>query len=112
MKALEVTAERRGEGAHIQLQGELDMYSAGRLEQELEGLGRDCCELVLLDLRALDYVDSTGLATILGAARRAQDAGRRFVVVRGSASVQWRFRTTGIDRLLEMVDDPATVLPA
>ena len=111
MQTLEVTSERTRGGARVELQGELDMYSAGRLEQELEGLARDACQVVLLDLRRLEYVDSTGLAAILAAARRAGDDGRRLVVVRGPESIQWRFRTTGIDRLLEMVDDPAGVLP-
>ncbi len=111
MQTLEVRFERKGESAHVELAGELDMYSAGRLEQELEALARDGCDTVLLDLRRLSYVDSTGLATILAASRRAKEAGRRFAVVRGPDSIQWRFRTTGIDRLLEMVDDPAAVLP-
>ena len=111
MRTLEVTCERTPAGVRLELGGELDMYSAGRLEQELQKLERDRCEVVLLDLRGLAYVDSTGLATILGASRRAAEDGRRFVVVRGPDSIQWRFRTTGVDRLLEMVDDPAAVMP-
>ncbi len=112
MQTLEVTSERRGEGAYLRLSGELDMYSAGRLEQELNRLAKEGLDPVVVDLRALTYVDSTGLATVLAADRRARGGGRRLVVVRGSQSIQWRFRTTGVDRLLDMVDEPEAVLPA
>lgn len=88
--------------------GELDMASAPELEEalmpRLEG-GR----WVVLDLRALDFIDSSGLRVIVGAHRTAEELGGRFTCVRGAAgtTVHRIVEIAGIDGVIEMVDDPA-----
>ena len=88
--------------------GELDMASAPELEQtvlpRLEG-----GDWVVLDLRALDFIDSSGLRVVVGAHRSAEEHGGRFTCVRGVAgsTVHRIVEIAGIDGVIEMVDDPA-----
>ena len=67
----------------VALSGELDMRAVGELEAALRAAGDDA--RVCLDLTALDFIDSTGLATVIRAhpsaagakKKRTAPAGRR-----------------------------------
>jgi anti-anti-sigma factor len=63
----------------------------------------------VVDLRELEFMDSTGLRTIVAADQRARDGGRRLAIVRGPDAVDRIFTVTRLDERLEIVDDPATV---
>ena len=86
--------------------GELDIYTAGDFETELARAEARSPKLLVFDLRRLKFVDSTGLRSLLGAARRAREAGRQIAVVRGPREVQSVFRICGVEQFFQMVDDP------
>jgi anti-sigma B factor antagonist len=89
----------------VALRGELDLSSSPRLAETLEALaGED--RRVVLDLRDLQFMDSTGLAVILRYHQRAKDARFDLVVVRGPEPVDRVFRVTQTDTLLELLDVP------
>ena len=106
---LELATSRSGPAAVIALQGELDMAGAATLEAELERLDSDA---LVLDLRGLTFMDSSGLRVLVVNARRAQDRGRRFALVPGAAQVMRVFDITGMRERLEFVPDPAEVTGA
>jgi len=107
MTLLELTTETDGATVRLALEGELDIASAGQVERELERIERDAPATLLLDLRQLAFMDSTGLRIVVSADARAREQARRFVIVRGPEAVQRIFRMTRLDERLEMVDDPA-----
>ena len=104
--AIEV-AERDGR-VDVTPRGELDMASAPELEQTIMPRLQDG-SWVLLDLRSLDFIDSSGLRVVVGAHRAAEERGGRFTCVRGPAgsTVHRIVEIAGIDGVIEMVDDPA-----
>ena len=111
MTALELTTSERGGGggSHIVLTGELDIATAPKLEDEvrrLEGEGR---KLIVIDLRGLEFMDSSGLRALLAADTRARERGARVVIVRGDERIQRVLRITRLDERLEIVDDAETV---
>jgi anti-sigma B factor antagonist len=61
---------------------------------------------VILDLRELEFMDSSGAKLIVAASGRARQAGGRLVVVRGPVAVERIFALVGLDRQLELVDHP------
>jgi anti-sigma B factor antagonist len=67
--------------ARLALRGELDMATARKLEEHLMVVEQDGVGAVLIDLRDLTFVDSTGLHTFLKAKSRAADNGHRFALV-------------------------------
>jgi anti-anti-sigma factor len=67
--------------------GELDLSSSGALDRELEQAFASESELVILDLRKLEFMDSTGLSALVKAQRAAEQTGKRFALVRGSRQV-------------------------
>jgi anti-sigma B factor antagonist len=101
---------RQAEGAvHVALEGELDILSAERVEQELRRIEAALPTMMIIDLRPLRFIDSTGLRMVLAADLRARRDGRRLVIVRGPDTVHRVFRIALLDRRLEFVDDPGAV---
>jgi anti-sigma B factor antagonist len=94
------------DAAWIRVAGELDVATAPQLEQTLReavvGTRR-----VVLDLRALTFMDCTGVGVIVQFSHRARQTGGRLALVRGPAPVDRVFVLTGTDDGLEIVDlDP------
>jgi anti-anti-sigma factor len=100
------TAERSAL-ALITLEGELDLPATAELEPELDRLaGEPGLDTVALDLRGLEFLDSSGLRLVVVAERRLREAGRRLVLVRGPQPVQRVFEITRMTERLEFVDAP------
>jgi anti-anti-sigma factor len=93
--------------ALISLTGELDLSATAPLEEEVERLAEeDGVRRVVLDLRELEFMDSTGLRMVALAERRLRAANRELVLVRGTDAVQRVFAITRMDEHLTFVDEP------
>ena len=103
-----IDIDEREDRVVVTPRGELDMATAPELEQvvmpRLDNSG-----WVVLDLRALEFIDSSGLRVVVGAHRSAEERGGRFTCVRGApgSTVHRIVEIAGIDGVIEMVDDPA-----
>lgn len=107
MAPLTLETSTEGETAVIALAGELDLAGASALEQEIALVDRDA---IVLDLRGLEFMDSSGLRAIVVASQRVQDAGRRFALIPGAAQVMRVFDITRMRERLEFVADPGEVI--
>lgn len=85
--------------------GELDLATTPELDAAV-GAAQAHARLVILDLRGLEFIDSSAVHVIVEASLRAALAGRRLVVIRGIAPVQRVFELTGTDEGIEMFDLP------
>jgi anti-anti-sigma factor len=106
MRGFGLTIEPLADGAvRVALRGELDLEHAYTFDEELrrvEGLKPPC---IVLDLRALMFLDSSGLARLLAARRRARLASRRLLLVRGSKAVQRLMAITAVGDHFETVSE-------
>ncbi len=105
MDAFSLEVTERGGLTLVAPTGELDLPTVPRLAEELDRLATVDRHIVL-DLRGLQFMDSTGLALILRFHQRAKDGPFDFVVVRGPEPVDRVFRITSTDALLELLDVP------
>ena len=96
----------------LALSGELDLNTGFRLERALRALEEEGPSVIIVDLRELELLDSTGLAKLVAAHRRASAGGWRLAVVRGGRIVETVLRTTGLESYLDVVSDPLEALPA
>src|SRR5256885_9276713 len=99
--ALDTTVSESNGRVTVSFAGELDISRADDVERELERIEATNPQLIVLDLRGLDFLDSTGLRLILGADSRARRTGRRVVIVPGPDNVHRVFRITLLDQRLE-----------
>ena len=110
MRLFEVdTAPREGGGVGLTLRGELDLSTIEQLESAVSSGVDGRPELVVLDLRDLTFLDSTGLRLMLRLHARLESVGGRLVLVAGPRRVQRVFELTGALDELEIVQDPSDV---
>src|ERR687884_1495961 len=76
-----ITAGDRDGRAYLTLRGELDLATAPELEQ-LVNESLDAGNEVVVDLRGLEFMDSSGIRVLVAAHARAGRVGTRLVIVR------------------------------
>lgn len=107
MPNLDLKTTRNGTVAVVAPTGELDLSGAMVLEGEFERLAAEPgLAGVVVDLRGLAFLDSSGLRSIVLADMRAREAGRRFALVRGGDTVHRVFELTRMSERLEFVKPP------
>ena len=105
-KPLKLRTEQDQGTPRLVVSGELDLASAEELEAHLKQLEASEPDVLVLDLRELEFMDSTGLRTVIAADARAKDRGGRLIVVRAPEEVDRVFRLTRMDQHLDVVDQP------
>jgi anti-sigma B factor antagonist len=103
---LRASRARDGETAWVQPLGELDLDSAHRVEAALEQVRGEGCRQLVLDLRGVTFMDSTGLRLVIRWDTAGQQDGFGFAVVPGQEIVQRVFRLTGMDSYVAVADPP------
>jgi anti-sigma B factor antagonist len=93
--------------------GEVDLATADVLRQQLRELRESGFDEVVLDLRRITFLDSTGIALILKEDRHARDAGLEFTLISGPPAVQRVLGMCGvIDELKFVGAEPPRAEPA
>jgi anti-anti-sigma factor len=98
-----------GGWAVVTLTGEFDVSTMAIAQAELNRAEREA-RLILIDLRAVSFMDSRGLAIVIGAANRLRRRGGRLVVAQGPPEVQRIFELTHATEVVDMIEDPSEIL--
>lgn len=98
---LTITRELGPTGLRLCLHGELDLACVAELRELLDGDESREFAIVTVDLTALEFIDSTGLCTLIHASKVASFDGRTLRIVNPCATVKRVFEVTGLTRLLE-----------
>jgi anti-sigma B factor antagonist len=101
-----VDVHRQGGAAVVAPVGEIDVATVDAVRDRL----RECetgVSTLVLDLRGVGFMDTSGLQLVFEAQRRAAEAGFEFFVVRGSRQLHRLFQIAGLEQTLQLLDDPA-----
>jgi anti-anti-sigma factor len=96
---LDVQSHRVGDTQVVAPAGELDLATAHALGAALAAAGASGTRVVL-DLRRLTFVDSSGIGVIIKLKRHFAAEGVAFAVVRGTDAVQRAFALSHVEQLL------------
>ncbi len=102
----EAELRRHGTTVTLSLSGELSLGSINEFQDALDEAGSEPLELLVIDLRSLEFLDSSGLRAIVASQGHALGRGYALQIVRGSEQVREVFRITGLDDKLPMVEAP------
>ena len=80
----------------VALRGELDLASVDNVRATIGHLYADDWQAVVLDLRELTFIDSTGLSMLLDAERTARRHGATFAIANGSTDVERLLAVVGL----------------
>jgi len=88
--------------AVIGLSGEVDVYTSPRLKQEMvDLLNRGTVKLVV-DLSAVEYLDSTGLGVLIGGLKRARERDGDLRLICDNLRILRIFEITGLTKIFDI----------
>ena len=102
-RPFDVRTERNGDAVFIRLSGEFDLSCQGHFEGEV---ARATCHrpgCLIVDLRTLTFMDSSGLRMLLEAYGQSREERFDFKVIPGRREVQRVLELTGLDDVLPLV---------
>jgi len=96
----------------IVVRGELDLFAAPELKEAISKALTDDVRNLIVDLTQTVFIDSSGLAALMLAMRRAHSLDGRLVVIDAGGSVARTFRVAGVDQILTIVASRDAALAA
>ncbi len=107
---LRIETQQRADRVILELHGELDMATSPQLDGALHELAQDGPATVVLDLRGVSFLDSTGLKAIFSARNASRERGQQLAVTPGSPQVQRLLSLTRLGEHLTVIETPDAVL--
>jgi len=96
-----VDVQRRNDVAIVQPHGELDLATVETLRTALDGV--EIVGRLVVDLRGLSFIDSTGLCLLVTLNQRAQRDGFQLTLVAPAAPADTAIQVSGLDQALPFV---------
>ncbi len=104
-KPFRCTVEDAGDGtARVRPAGELDMATVPTLEVTLRDAHERGFRRLIVDLRELEFIDSTGLTLLMRWTLDARNDGYEFAVVPGDHRIRRLFELTRLNPHFTFVD--------
>jgi anti-sigma B factor antagonist len=94
-----VEVVRDGQIAIVTVGGDLEFGTAAALRTTLIDLAHQAADPVVVDLAAIEFIDSTGLSLLVQAKQRFESQGRRFSLRRPPHRVMRVLETSGLAEL-------------
>jgi anti-sigma B factor antagonist len=96
------TAQLEGDAFVVSVTGEADMYTAPKIERELQDVLRLGGRSVAVDLVEVGFIDSTALGVLTRFQPRFRARGGDLVIVSDDRRVLRTFEITGLDRIFRI----------
>lgn len=111
---MDLSLDTRHENGHtiIEVGGEIDVYTAPRLRDQISELVADGNFHLLVDMERVDFLDSTGLGVLVGGLKkvRAHDGSMQLVCTQ--ERLLKIFRITGLAKVFAIYGTQADALAA
>ncbi len=113
---LEITVSRpddRDDGtSHVELRPafQLDAYSVAQFREAFDALSDE--SRVLVNLSAVQFIDSAGLGALIGGIRKIRDNSGRITIFSDAPSITRLLHTTGLDRIVPVRETNAEAVAA
>ena len=100
---LKLEVKKETEYTLISIDGEIDLYNARQLKEKVtQAAEHSESPNMIMDLKGVDYIDSTGLGILIGIKRRAAEKGGKLVLVLRSDRINKLFEITGLKNIFNI----------
>jgi len=111
LMSLKVDMASVGTTLVVRLKGELDHHTSEQLKQKLEReIAGGGVENLVLSLKELTFMDSSGLGVILGRYKQISGRGGKMVVCDVAPSVHRLFDMSGLFKILQLEQNESDAL--
>jgi anti-sigma B factor antagonist len=101
-----------GDCAVLRVAGEVDAYTAPMLREQIRDLAAKGAVHLIADLSRVDFLDSTGLGTLVGGLKRLREAGGTLTLVITAPRILRLFQITGLTKVLAIYPSVAEAITA
>ncbi len=101
---LRLRVKNIGAATLLEVGGEIDLHSAPQLRAALLKTGEGVAPRWIIDLSEVIFIDSTGIGVLVGALKRAREAGGEVHFCGAATRVKRVFEITGLSRVLPLFD--------
>jgi anti-sigma B factor antagonist len=101
-----------GDCAVLQVTGEVDVYTAPMLREQMRELSAKGAVHLIADLSRVDFLDSTGLGALVGGLKRLREAGGSLALVISTPRILRIFQITGLTKALAVQPSVADAITA
>lgn len=100
-----VSAQPKTNGiAVVNVQGEVDVYTAPRLREEIHRCLDQGSHKLVINLSEVAYMDSSGLGVLIGALKRAREENGDLLVAAPNARISRILEVTGLSKIFNVRD--------
>ncbi len=111
--AIGVNRDAAGGASIVRVSGEVDVQTAPTLADELTAVASATnAPKVVVDLSAVEFLDSTGLGVLVNARKEIAAADGRLAIVSTSARITKLFTITGLDEVFDVHTDVDSAVAA
>jgi stage II sporulation protein AA (anti-sigma F factor antagonist) len=95
----------------VRVGGEMDMLVADQLRYEIDRVirGKNIRNLIL-DMEAVTFMDSAGLAVILGRYKKMAASGGKMYIIKARPGVKKVLELSGVDKLVAICTDEKDII--
>ena len=108
---LAITTRAIDDHTVVSVAGEIDVYTAPQLREKLIDLVDAGDHRIVVDMREVEFLDSTGLGVLVGTLKRVNSAHGSLSLVCAQERILKIFRITGLERVFTIaasVEDAVT----
>ena len=109
MSLFDLQTSEEAYGSRTALKGEIDLSTVEDVESGLRSAIDGGSGAIVLDLREVSFLDSSGLRLMLRLHQDLGEAGRRLILVQGPRRVARVFELAGAEDQFEIVADPSEI---
>lgn len=91
----------------IELEGEVDVYTAPQLKQQMIVLLEAGNNAMVVDLTKVEYLDSTALGVLIGGLKRMRERDGNLPLICPSPRIKRVFEITGLDKIFDIYNSEA-----
>ena len=102
---LEIDVETMPDAVVVQPKGDIDASRSRELQATLKDVFQSSPPRVVVDLGAVPYMDSSGLATLVEGLSLSQSSGTSFIVCALQERVRSIFEISRLDKVFVLADD-------
>ncbi|MFZ7943215.1 MULTISPECIES: anti-sigma factor antagonist [Bacillaceae] len=99
---IKIDKQQNGEEIVVRVGGEIDAFTAPKLRDELASLAEGENQTIIVNLKDVSYLDSTGLGVFVGVFKQMKKNGGELQLVELSDRLKRLFQITGLSHIMNI----------
>ena len=109
---LKINTKTNKNAVIVEIEGDVDLYSSPQVRKIIIDLISKKTPALLINLEGVNYMDSSGIATLVEGLQRTKEYGGSLCIYNLQGAVHDVFELSRLDKVFKIVDDESEALKA